>query len=404
MKIAVFTDHFLDSKGGIVSSVSAQKASLEKLGHEVVIFSPGWHESNDETIVVIPTCKVFKFNHVPTARRPGVIEKWILKNYSDFKKFDLVHVHYEAGCSIAGIRLAKKFKIPIVQTMHGREDAALATNIPFPFKTLVGSALNWFHSWYLPHSMKVEKDYNLAPTVGRAKMWTMMVNHANYADVVITPSSHFADKLKNYGVEKPVKVVSNGIDDDLLKGMSSNEHKWSKDKPLKMIWNSRLSHEKRIMPFLRALRLLDFDFRLQIFGDGNQLKEAKNFVRICKLNSKVSFYGYTKRSKIFNYMADSDLAVMSSYGFDTQGMTLLEAESIGLPVFYCDPDMAEIIPKAGGVLADGPSSKQIAKALNDLAKTPEKFQEMSKIMLKHRKEVLQSTQIKNLLKIYESLV
>ena len=113
MKIAIFSDVYLDVPGGIVSSINAQKEGLEKAGHEVVIFSPGFAGRKREPgVYVVPTCKVLRLNKAPVAHRPGIVEKWILKQFPDFgKEFDLVHVHYEAGCSIAGMRLAKKYGI-----------------------------------------------------------------------------------------------------------------------------------------------------------------------------------------------------------------------------------------------------------------------------------------------------
>ena len=40
LRIAIFTDVFLGIPGGIPSSIRAQKASLEALGHQVTIFCP----------------------------------------------------------------------------------------------------------------------------------------------------------------------------------------------------------------------------------------------------------------------------------------------------------------------------------------------------------------------------
>lgn len=41
MRIAFFTDVFLEIPGGIPSSIKAQKTALESLGHHVTIFCPG---------------------------------------------------------------------------------------------------------------------------------------------------------------------------------------------------------------------------------------------------------------------------------------------------------------------------------------------------------------------------
>ena len=118
MKIAIFTDIFLDTFGGIPSSIAAQKAGLEKLGHQVTVFCPGFHQPKDTNIVVVPTRKWPKPNGAPLAYGPRRIENWLWANVEDLKSFEVFHVHYEASVSIAGVRLAQRLKIPLVQTMH----------------------------------------------------------------------------------------------------------------------------------------------------------------------------------------------------------------------------------------------------------------------------------------------
>lgn len=401
MKIAIFTDIFLDTFGGIPSSIAAQKAGLEKLGHQVVVFCPGFHQPKDANIVVVPTRKWLKPDGAPLARSPRVVEKWLLANVEDWRSFDIFHVHYEASVSIVGVKLAKKFKIPLVQTMHGREDKALECNVPWGLQTLMGALINGLHGRYLPHRLKVQKDQDLAPTVGRAKMWTMMVNHANHAQVVITPSAHFAQKLQKYGVKRPIEVVSNGIDDEIVSRDWPLRQLKAGDK-LKMIWNSRVSKEKRIMPFLAAVEECRDFVELSVYGGGNDLERAQKFVQERKLEKVVRLFGATEHSQLFEKMRDQHLSVMASYGFDTQGMTLLEAEATGLPVFFCDPDMAEVVPV--GVQATGPGATEMAQALKQLYQNPQQIEEMSAFMLRKRQEVAQSTQLKKLLKIYRSLV
>ena len=404
MKIAVFTDVFLEVPGGIPSSIAAQKESLEALGHSVTIFCPGWQKVSG--VEVVPS-RWLSVNGAPLARGPRKVQKWILKRFPDFgERFDVVHVHYEASCSLAGMLLARKFKLPLVQTMHGREDMAIAVNVPHPFKTVVATVINALHGRFIPHKISVHRDDYLAPSVARAKMWTLMVNHANFADVVVTPSQHFADKLKHYGVSRPIKVVSNGVADaDVLKFDKMAEGKSLVRKrvagePLRIIWNSRVSHEKRMMPFLQALALMSEPVEVAVFGDGNALSAAQRFAREHKL--KVKFYGRVPHEAILSKMLEQHLSVTVSYGFDTQGLTLLEAEATGLPVFFVDPDMKEVVPR-GGFVFSGPEPGEMAEALDALAREPKKIAEMSKVMLGSRVDVLQSTQIRKLISIYEAL-
>lgn len=422
MRVAIFTDVFLEVPGGIPSSISAQKKSLEKLGHTVTIFAPGFTDEKgnatgllDKEVlkdtVVVPTHKHLRLNGAPLSKSPEVVEKWLMEKYPRFD-FDIVHVHYEASCSLAGMKMARRFKIPLVQTMHGREDMAIAVNVPHPFKTLVGSALNFLHSKYIPHRVVVSRDTDLALTVARAKMWTMMVNHANFADAVLTPSEHFARKLKHYGVTKPISVVSNGVADEMVAEIDEKvkkeggtlERNLENGEPLRLFWNSRLSREKRIMPFLVALSKMKRPYFFSACGDGNEYKKAERFVKKHNMSDKVKLYGRVPHEEVLDKMLAQHLSVTVSYGFDTQGLTLLEAEAVGLPVFFCDPDMKEVVPAAGALMSDGPSPEQMAKALDTLSANPERIKIMSKEMLKHRTEILQSTQIKKLLTVYQGLI
>ena len=83
-------------------------------------------------------------------------------------------------------------------------------------------------------------------------------------------------------------------------------------------------------------------------------------------------------------------------------MTLLEAEATGLPVFFCDPDMMEVVPEGSYVIAGGPEPEAMAIALENLP--ADKVEKMSKKMLKNREKVSQGVQVKNLEKVYREAI
>ena len=406
MKIAFFSDCYLDLTGGIVTSINAQKQALEVLGHEVAIFTSAYPKTESELkklekshIYVVPSCRYLIRGVTPISRRPGIVEKWLLRGHPELKEYDVFYIHYEAGCSIAGLRLGKKLHIPTFQVMHGREDMGVTSMVPFGLRTIVGSALNWFHSWYLPHPIKVYRDNYLANTVAKARMWTMMVNHANYADYVICPSHHFAKKLKHYGVKHQIHIVPNGYPDTNfppnppLKNLLPGE-------TLRIIWHSRLSGEKRIMPFLEALAQLDGQYHLDVYGDGQDLTRAKRFA--CRYNLNVTFHGNTPFKRVQAAIQNSHLDVLASYNFDNYPLTLVEAEACGVPCLICDPDMREIIPDGGYVLSKSESPTDMAKALSLLLRNPDCIAKMSQTMLKCRREVLISNRINLLLDLFNN--
>ncbi len=403
MKIAIFSDCYLDLTGGIVNSINTQKAALESRGHTVSIFSASYPKTEAEikklakdNIFPVPSCRFCFRGLTPVSRRPRVIEKWLIKNHPEIKDYDVFYIHYESGCSIAGLRLGKTYKIPTVQVMHGREDMGISTIIPFGFRTFVATALNWFHSWYLPHTVKVHRDDYLANTIAKAKMWTLMVNHANAADLVLTPSEHFKKKLVYYGVNRPTKVFPNSYPDALFPSKPSLKT-LNPGEELKLIWHSRVSSEKRIVPFLESLTKVQGKYRLDVYGDGVDMKKALRFCRKHPIN--VTFHGNTKFDKLREAINQSHLDVLVSYNYDTFGMTLIEAEAYGVPVFFCDPDMKEIVPKDSFIMSRDESPAAMAEAIDDLINHPELIAKMSRVMLDHREEVLASKRIKELERI-----
>lgn len=391
MKIAFFSDCYLDLTGGIVTTISAQKKELERRGHTVYIFSSAYKKSPAETaklktenIFPVKSCRILGRGLTPIAKRPHIIEKQILNEHPEIKDFDIFYVHYEAGCSIAGLRLGKKLNVKTIQVMHGREDIGEQNLVPYGFRTIVATLLNWFHSWYLPHPIKIKKDNYLATTKAAIKMWELMANHASFADFILTPSEHFKKKLAHYKVKKSVKTLPNGVLDECF--VPNLEPKTLKPgETLNIIWHSRVSKEKRIMPFLEALKNVNGNYHLDIYGDGNDLKRAKKYVKGHHLN--VHFHGVKPFKEIYSKIIKSHLDVLTSYNFDNYPMTLVEAESAGTPALYVDPDLKEVTPTTGTILTKSPNPKDIANAINDLIAHPEKIEKMSKAMLEHRDEV-----------------
>ena len=162
MKIAFFSDCYLDLTGGIVTTITAQKKELEKRGHTVYVFSSSYPKSPEErqklakeNIFPVKSCRFVGRGLTPIARRPKIIERQLEKEHPELKDFDVFYVHYEAGCSIAGLRLGKKYQIKTIQVMHGREDIGEQNLIPAGLRTITALLLNWFHSWYLPHHIKI---------------------------------------------------------------------------------------------------------------------------------------------------------------------------------------------------------------------------------------------------------
>ena len=442
LRIAIFTDVFLGIPGGIPSSIRAQKTALESLGHQVTIFCPGTQQdfenplsqfgaNHDPNIILVPTAK-FLVNGAPFSKWTKHVIRFIEEKYPNLtESFDFFHIHYEATTSMAGLILAKKYHIKTIQTMHGREDMAIAINVPHPFKTIAATGINLIHCTTLKSISKKSPrpDYqnpepkkspslnyqntkikNLAPTIARREMWQMMTRQANLADQVITPSAHFAKKLQLLGVIRPISVISNGIADQEIANFTPKIRNYQRSEPLRILWFSRLSKEKRILPFLESLRIAqklepNFRFIFTIIGDGNQMPKVQKFCKKHFDEASIKILGTIPHQEILQkYTEDQHLSIINSYQFDTQGLTILEAAACNLPVIYADPDMSEIVPNHGGLCAKSPTPHAMAELLLKIYHQPEIIQKLSQNLAASEKTYLQSHQIKKLLNLYFSLL
>jgi glycosyltransferase involved in cell wall biosynthesis len=232
-------------------------------------------------------------------------------------------------------------------------------------------------------------------------MWTLVVNHANVADYVITPAEHYLMKLKHYGVMRNARVIKNAVADESFPA-PGKVREWRKGEPLRMIWHSRVSGEKRIMALLEALRKVEGEYILDVYGGGPELVKAKLYAQTYHLR-QVKFHGDTKFEELKEKLGEAHLDMLVSYNYDVCPMTLLEAQAMGTPVFICDRDMASLVPDGGYELAAGPTAEEIAAALNKLYSHRERIREMSRVMTDHREEALQSGRINELVKTFEEI-
>lgn len=398
MNIAVFTDFYFPTIGGVQTSVKSQKEALEALGHKVFIFCPS-PSHGDPSVITLPTITFMKWGDFPVA---GPFKKVLIHAKKIFTRhdIDIIHCHTNLPVGIAGLVIARQLGIPVVQTMHGRDDSFAQNALPFP--DILSIIPAFVHSRYLPHqeiSEVASKQFARTPTARR--MWRLMVSHANAADHIIVPSKHFAEKLQLAGVTKPLSIVSNALEESVLAAIPSiTPRSYDGIRELRIMWCSRLSPEKRLLDFLQSCALLNRNVRVDVYGDGPDLKKGRRLVHSHNMEKQVAFHGSVGQNRIIKEMLGRDVLVFTSYNFDNQPMVLLEAVAAGLPVIFCDPDMAEFLPPEGSLVTSDPSPKAIASVLNSLVDEPERIANMSQAMLQNREAIQQSTQIKHLLAVY----
>lgn len=400
------TDYYLPTLGGVQTVIKAHKESLERDGHEVVVFTPLAAPGQDDSVRRLPTARRFAPDGYPFAWSPSAVAT-DLRRELDRGGFDVVHVHTEMFAALGAFEAARALGLPLVQTMHGRVDVYTRSVLPLP--AITTAVLAGMHRRRLPHGplpSDVHRSAALAPyarTRTARRMWRLMVGQANAADQVIVPSAHFAVKLRAQGVVTPLHVLSNGLEDSVLTDIGAPPVRSpASHDTLQVIWCGRLSPEKRPEVFVDAVAQVP-GITAHMYGDGVSRRSIAR--RAAALPpGRLSVHGCVPQSEVLRGMRAADILVSTSFDFDNQPMVILEGIASGLPVIVSDPDLLETVPAGGGLATTGPDTAALARTLMTLRDAPAQITAMSAAAIAHRPRIAQSTHRDALVDVYRAAV
>ena len=133
-----------------------------------------------------------------------------------------------------------------------------------------------------------------------------MVAQANFADQVIVPSQHFADKLLTQGVTSPLTVLSNGLEDSVLEAIGPAQvRSYEPGTEFRLTWCGRVSPEKRPAALVQAAREMVGDVVVQMFGDGVATKQVAKQIGRAGLAQRVRMAGLVPQATVLAAMRDS---------------------------------------------------------------------------------------------------
>ncbi|MFB8277066.1 cytochrome P450 [Nocardia colli] len=399
MHVALFTDFHPATLGGIQTSVHAQRRGLERLGHRVTVFTAPTPESteSEQDIVVLSALGGVVVNGFAMVLPTPANNRSIDAVFAERGPIDVVHTQTTYGVAIAGLRAARRHGIPVVHTVHSRDDVFIANTSPVPY--LSALTMRALHGRFVSHRGEMPRN-NESRAARHA--WRTMVAQAQAADRVIVPTEHFAERILAHGLDRPLRVISNGIDDELLDEAQKFEGGPGSG-PLRILWCARLSGEKRLLEAIEAVRRVE-NCTFDIYGSGDLHERAQAAIETGGLSDRVRLHGGVSQADCLAAMATHDVLLFPSSGFDTQGMALLEAVAMRLPVVYCDPDLAETVPGGGGVCTRDPSVAALSDSLRELADHPEQLTPMRKVLTEHADTARQSRLTETILSIYTELV
>lgn len=345
MHIVFFADQHLESLGGAQVSMRLQRRFLERAGHTVTIVAPRMHGPRAAAVrdreARDPEAGTTAAGYVDLPSVPITLDREYAMTWPGRRAdrdidralrgrppADIVHVQADFWGAFLGHRYAHRHGVPVVHTMHNRVDVGLAAVTALHRPAL--AALNLWRR----RAMR-----GIGEPVRGSDGWSYLRGLAQGAAAVTAPSGHFARRLEEHRVFPSVNVVWNGIDDDLLDAALVERAGAGGRAPgrARFVWLGRMSPEKRLLPFLRAVVESGVDADIEIIGGGGQLHAAQ---RIARGHPGVRFAGRLDYRETLARIAAADAVVQTSIGFETQGMTPFEAAALGTPTVVSDPDIA----------------------------------------------------------------
>ena len=151
---------------------------------------------------------------------------------------------------------------------------------------------------------------------------------ATKSDLVITPSMHLKEVVKNWGVlENNLQVIYNGTKIQPIIHKQKNE-------VLHFVTVGRLAPWKNIDKIIQAMALLNdkgFNFIFNIVGSGPLDEKLKKLVTDLKLEKKIFFLGQKNTDELNKIYLKSDIYIQAS-GYEGLPHVILEAINFNLSI------------------------------------------------------------------------
>lgn len=410
LRIAIITDDFYPDSGGIARSVELQIGELVRAGHEVTLFAP------KHFFTPPGNCR---WETLDSGRIPGSESYFctlkfgpvVAKNIAGRHKFDIIHSQNERGAIFLASRVAQTTNTPHVHTFHTNYTSIYRTS---PISALIGSFMYLYLITHIARRVRPGRPKIPVKAPARSEIiesalqspfdWKNMARLANFADVSTSPSEYIVRNVINISdgtLADRVFTVPNGISAAFIEA----RRKRPEGDKVRFLSCSRLSIEKRVDVIIKAYAALDNpNTELYIIGTGAQEKQLKALAEKAVRRGKVVFIGhYGDVEKLAREYADSDVFVMASYRFDTQGMVLGEAAAAGVPILYCDDQLRVGVSPENALLAE-PSVDGLRAGMQELLDSPPRRRAMAQASKQIGKQLTGEAMGRKFVRIYEQAI
>ncbi|MGD8934730.1 MAG: glycosyltransferase [Gammaproteobacteria bacterium] len=307
----MITDVYFPRINGVSTSIGTFIRVLIQLGHHVTLIAPMYGEDDDKED------QGFEILRIPSHKVPFDPEDRLMKrNLVDLhlkhlvrQRFDILHIQTPFIAHYSGIRLARRLNIPVVETYHTYFEEYLYHYLRFMPK----KSMQWL-----------------------ARRFTRSQSKA--VDAMVVPSTLMHKVLVTYGVETPLRIIPTGLENDRFEGGDGSRfrerYNISLSRPV-LCHVGRSAHEKNIdflLEMLVQVKKTMPDILLLLAGEGPAQQHLRNRSASLGLNNNIRFMNYLDRDTELKDCYRAGDAFVFASRTETQGLVLLEAMALGVPV------------------------------------------------------------------------
>jgi glycosyltransferase involved in cell wall biosynthesis len=308
MRVLMLSDVYFPRVNGVSTSIQTFARELVAKGHEVTLVAPDYGHGTPESFEVIrvpsrylpvdPEDRILRVRHL---RR--------LRPELGRRGFDLVHIQTPFIAHYSGVALARRLGIPVLESYHTFFEQYLDKYVP-----LIPSA--WL----------------------RLAARKFSAAQCNDVDALVVPSRAMLEVLLRYGVRTPAAVIPTGI--ELLQFSGGDGARFRArygipaGRPV-LVHVGRLAFEKNIDFLLRVLVRVKArvpDVLLLIAGEGPARRDLERQALLLGVADHTRFVGYLDRDGPLEDCYCAGDAFIFASNTETQGLVLLEAMALGVPV------------------------------------------------------------------------
>jgi glycosyltransferase involved in cell wall biosynthesis len=343
MRILMISDVYFPRVNGVSTSIRTFRRELIALGHEVTLVVPAYAsaEGDDDDIIRVPSRKV--------PRDPE--DRMMRRNFLDRlfpellrRRCEIAHIQTPFVAHYAGVELAQRLRIPVVESYHT------------------------FFEEYLHHYV---------PIVPRGLMKLLArrftVSQCKAVDRLISPSSAMKTALCDYGVRTKIEILPTGLDQAQFREGNGARFRLKHNIPSTaptLLYVGRVAHEKNIGFLLQVFREVLSRIPNAIFviaGEGPALPSLRAQAVELGIVERLKFIGYLDRdTELLDCYRAGDLFIFASRT-ETQGLVLLEALAQGTPVVStAHMGTCDVLEHARGARIASDDIASFAQAVCDL--------------------------------------